>query len=118
MVTVADGVGPPAPDVDLVGVMNAVAVAIPHLKEFGSIIVTGSTAAMMPNTVSDSVMGPGGAGFGLEASYQLLAGKTRTCLRQPQCFYGYVTADHWIESVKHDAHGAAPEQVHDLVPRH
>jgi SDR family mycofactocin-dependent oxidoreductase len=53
-----------ASDVDLIGVMNAVAVAIPHLTEYGSIIVTGSTAAMMPNTVSDSVMGPGGAGYG------------------------------------------------------
>jgi SDR family mycofactocin-dependent oxidoreductase len=53
-----------ATDVDLLGVMNAVAVAIPHLTELGSIIVTGSTAAMMPNTVSDPVMGPGGAGYG------------------------------------------------------
>jgi SDR family mycofactocin-dependent oxidoreductase len=53
-----------ASDVDLIGVMNAVAVAIGHLTEYGSIIVTGSTAAMMPNTVSDSVMGPGGAGYG------------------------------------------------------
>src|SRR3984885_7102776 len=53
-----------ATDVDLIGVMNAVAVAIPHLTDYGSIIVTGSTAAMMPNTVSDSVMGPGGAGYG------------------------------------------------------
>jgi SDR family mycofactocin-dependent oxidoreductase len=53
-----------ATDVDLVGVLNTVAVSVPHLTAYGSIIVTGSTAAMMPNTVSDSVMGPGGAGYG------------------------------------------------------
>ena len=32
-----------ASDVDLIGVMNAVAVSIPHLPDYGSIIVTGST---------------------------------------------------------------------------
>ena len=53
-----------AVDVDLVGVMNAVAVAIPHLPNGSSIIVTGSTAALMPNTVDNPVMGPGGAGYG------------------------------------------------------
>ncbi|GFG83975.1 mycofactocin-coupled SDR family oxidoreductase [Mycolicibacter algericus] len=50
-------------DVDLVGVMNAVAVAIAHLGDGGSIIVTGSTAGMMPGTTSNPVMGPGGAGY-------------------------------------------------------
>jgi SDR family mycofactocin-dependent oxidoreductase len=53
-----------ASDVDLLGVMNAVAVAIPHLPDYGSIIVTGSTAAMLPNTTSNPVMGPGSAGYG------------------------------------------------------
>ena len=53
-----------AVDVDLVGVMNAVAVSIPHLPNGSSIIVTGSTAALMPNTVDNPVMGPGGAGYG------------------------------------------------------
>jgi SDR family mycofactocin-dependent oxidoreductase len=53
-----------AVDVDLVGVMNAVAAALPHLPDGGSIIVTGSTAGMMPGTVDNPVMGPGGAGYG------------------------------------------------------
>jgi SDR family mycofactocin-dependent oxidoreductase len=52
-----------ATDVDLLGVMNAVAVSIAHLSDGGSIIVTGSTAGMMPNTTSNPVMGPGGAGY-------------------------------------------------------
>ncbi len=61
-----------AVDVDLLGVMNAVRVAIPHILPAGregSIIITGSTAGMMPNTLSPSrdpknMMGPGSAGYG------------------------------------------------------
>jgi SDR family mycofactocin-dependent oxidoreductase len=53
-----------AVDVDLVGVMNAVAVSLPHLKKFASIVVTGSTAGMMPNTTDNPAMGPGSAGYG------------------------------------------------------
>lgn len=53
-----------AVDVDLVGVMNAVAVAVPHLPDGASIVVTGSTAGMMPGTADNPVMGPGGAGYG------------------------------------------------------
>jgi SDR family mycofactocin-dependent oxidoreductase len=53
-----------AVDVDLVGVMNAVAVALPHISDAGSIIITGSTAGMMPNTTDNPVMGPGSAGYG------------------------------------------------------
>jgi len=53
-----------AVDVDLVGVMNAVAVAIPHLPDAASIVVTGSTAGMLPGTTDNPVMGPGGAGYG------------------------------------------------------
>ena len=61
-----------AVDVDLLGVMNAVRVAIPHIipaGREGSIIITGSTAGMMPNTVSPAAdpkgyMGPGSAGYG------------------------------------------------------
>jgi SDR family mycofactocin-dependent oxidoreductase len=52
-----------ATDVDLLGVMNAVAVALPHIADGGSIIVTGSTAGMMPNTTTNSMMGPGGSGY-------------------------------------------------------
>ena len=53
-----------ATDVDLIGVMNAVAVAIPHLQPYASIVVTGSTAAMLPNTTDNPAMGPGSAGYG------------------------------------------------------
>jgi SDR family mycofactocin-dependent oxidoreductase len=53
-----------AVDVDLTGVMNAVAVAIPHLPDGSSIIVTGSTAGMMPGTTDNPQMGPGSAGYG------------------------------------------------------
>lgn len=52
-----------ATDVDLVGVMNTVAVSLPHLGAGGSIIVTGSTAGMMPGTTTNPLMGPGGAGY-------------------------------------------------------
>ncbi|WP_300608741.1 mycofactocin-coupled SDR family oxidoreductase [Trebonia sp.] len=52
-----------AVDVDLGGVMNAVAVALPTLRDGASIIVTGSTAAMMPNQASNPVLGPGGGGY-------------------------------------------------------
>jgi SDR family mycofactocin-dependent oxidoreductase len=53
-----------AVDVDLVGVMNAVAVSLPHLQSFGSIVLTGSTAGMMDNTTSNPELGGGGAGYG------------------------------------------------------
>ncbi|MDO8361959.1 MAG: mycofactocin-coupled SDR family oxidoreductase [Actinomycetota bacterium] len=53
-----------AVDVDLVGVMNAVAAAYPYLPDGASIIITGSTAGMMPNTTDNPAMGPGSAGYG------------------------------------------------------
>jgi SDR family mycofactocin-dependent oxidoreductase len=53
-----------ATDVDLLGVMNTVAVALPHLPDGASIIITGSTAGMGPGTTDNPVMGPGGAGYG------------------------------------------------------
>jgi len=53
-----------AVDVDLIGVMNAVAVSLPHLPDGASIIVTGSTAGMMPNTTDNPQVGPGSAGYG------------------------------------------------------
>jgi SDR family mycofactocin-dependent oxidoreductase len=53
-----------AVDVDLIGVMNAVAVALPRLPQYGSIIITGSNAGMMPNTTDNPAMGPGSAGYG------------------------------------------------------
>ena len=62
------GVGNPmdfvdATDVDLIGVMNAVAVSLPHLSEGGSIVITGSTAGMMEGTTDTGTMGAGGAGY-------------------------------------------------------
>ena len=53
-----------ATDVDLIGVMNTVAVSIAHLADGGSIVITGSTAGMMSNTTTNPVMGPGGSGYG------------------------------------------------------
>jgi SDR family mycofactocin-dependent oxidoreductase len=52
-----------AVDVDLGGVMNAVSVSIPNLPDSSSIIVTGSTAGLMPGAADNPVMGPGGAGY-------------------------------------------------------
>jgi SDR family mycofactocin-dependent oxidoreductase len=52
-----------ASDVDLLGAMNTVAVSLPHLADGSSIIVTGSTAAMMPATTANPSMGSGGAGY-------------------------------------------------------
>ena len=51
-------------DVDLIGVMNLVAVTLAELPEGSSIIVTGSTAGMMNNTTDNPAMGGGGAGYG------------------------------------------------------
>src|SRR6516165_4230326 len=71
-----------AVDVDLIGVMNTVAVSVPHLVPAGngaSIIITGSTAALIPNTTSTTdprmIMGPGGAGYSW--SKQTLVGYTK-----------------------------------------
>jgi SDR family mycofactocin-dependent oxidoreductase len=51
-------------DVDLIGVLNTVAATLPSITEAGSIVITGSTAGLMNNTVSTPAMGPGGAGYG------------------------------------------------------
>lgn len=53
-----------ASDVDLVGVMNTVAVTVPHLPDGSSIIATGSTAGMIRGATDNPNMGPGGAGYG------------------------------------------------------
>lgn len=58
-----------AMDVDFGGVMNAVAVTLPHLGEGASIILTGSTAGMMPGTVTNPALGPGGVGYGLAKTF-------------------------------------------------
>ncbi|ABK65008.1 mycofactocin-coupled SDR family oxidoreductase [Mycobacterium avium] len=51
-------------DVDLVGVINTIAAAQPHLRAGASVIVTGSVAAMIPGSVDSLAGGPGGAGYG------------------------------------------------------
>jgi hypothetical protein len=43
--------------------MNTLA-SLPHLPQFGSIMITGSTAARMPNTRRQPVGGPGSAEYG------------------------------------------------------
>ena len=54
-----------ATDVDLLGVLNTVAVALPHLPDAASIIVTGSTAGLMGGGTTDNpALGPGGDGYG------------------------------------------------------
>lgn len=53
-----------AADVDLVGVMNTVSVTLPHLADGSSVIVTGSTAGLVPGAADNPIMGPGGSGYG------------------------------------------------------
>jgi SDR family mycofactocin-dependent oxidoreductase len=52
-----------ATDVDLIGSMNTVAASVPHLEAGASIIITGSTAGLMKNTV-ENLGNSGGAGYG------------------------------------------------------
>ncbi|MCX2930620.1 mycofactocin-coupled SDR family oxidoreductase [Mycobacterium sp. CVI_P3] len=58
-----------AMDVDLIGVLNTIHVALPFISSGGSIIATGSVAAMLPNAVSNPGNGPGGAGYGLAKQF-------------------------------------------------
>ncbi len=67
-----------ATDVDLLGVMNTVAVALPHLPNGASIIITGSTAGMIKGTSDNPMMGPGGAGYGW--SKRVLIDYVDTCV--------------------------------------
>src|SRR6202041_1755993 len=68
-----------ATDVDLLGVMNTVAVALPPLADGSSNIITGSTAGLMPGTTDNPVMGPGGDGYGW--SKRTLVGYTEQMAR-------------------------------------
>jgi SDR family mycofactocin-dependent oxidoreductase len=52
-----------ATDVDLIGVMNAVAVSLGHIADHGSIIITGSTAGMIKGAVDNPTLGAGGDGY-------------------------------------------------------
>jgi SDR family mycofactocin-dependent oxidoreductase len=58
-----------AVDVDFGGVLNTVAVTLPHLTEGASIILTGSTAGMMPGTLNNPALGPGAVGYGLSKTF-------------------------------------------------
>lgn len=58
-----------AVDVDFIGVLNAIHVALPFVAPGGSIIATGSVAAMLPNAVNNPGNGPGGAGYGLAKQF-------------------------------------------------
>jgi SDR family mycofactocin-dependent oxidoreductase len=58
-----------AVDVDLVGVLNTIHVALPWVSPGGSVIATGSVAAMLPNAVNNPGNGPGGAGYGLAKQF-------------------------------------------------
>jgi len=49
-------------DVDLIGVMNTVAVSLPHLKAGASIVLTGSTAGLMKGT-TEQIGNTGGVGY-------------------------------------------------------
>lgn len=52
-----------ATDVDLIGVMNTVAVALPHIADHGSVVITGSTAGMIAGAADNPAMGAGGDGY-------------------------------------------------------
>jgi len=49
--------------VDLVGVLNAVEVGLPHLSAGASIICTGSVAGLLAGGTDNPTNGPGGAGY-------------------------------------------------------
>jgi SDR family mycofactocin-dependent oxidoreductase len=51
-------------DVNLVGVINTVHAALPHLTSGASIIATGSLAAFLSGSVDNPTSGPGGLGYG------------------------------------------------------
>ncbi|MFT4124718.1 MAG: mycofactocin-coupled SDR family oxidoreductase [Gordonia sp. (in: high G+C Gram-positive bacteria)] len=52
-----------AVDVDLVGVINTVSAAYPHLRAGASIIATGSVAALMKGGTDNPALGAGGKGY-------------------------------------------------------
>ncbi|WP_280231717.1 mycofactocin-coupled SDR family oxidoreductase [Nocardia cyriacigeorgica] len=51
--------------VDFAGVVNAVEAAVPHLGEGGSIVATGSIAALSAGTTDNPAAGTGGLGYSL-----------------------------------------------------
>lgn len=63
-------------DVDLIGVLNTVAVTVPRLAAGSAIVITGSTAGLVPGAVDNPVLGPGGLGYGMAKRF--LVGYTET----------------------------------------
>ncbi|MCD2111195.1 MULTISPECIES: mycofactocin-coupled SDR family oxidoreductase [Rhodococcus] len=51
--------------VDFVGVVNAVEAGLPHLADGGSIVATGSLAALLPGATDNPTNGTGGLGYSL-----------------------------------------------------
>lgn len=51
--------------IDFVGVVNAVEAALPHLSDGGSIVATGSLAALLPGSTDNPTNGTGGLGYSL-----------------------------------------------------
>ncbi|MGW0023232.1 mycofactocin-coupled SDR family oxidoreductase [Rhodococcus sp. NPDC003383] len=51
--------------IDFVGVVNAVEAALPHLADGGSIVATGSLAALLPGSTDNPTNGAGGLGYAL-----------------------------------------------------
>lgn len=68
-----------ATDVDLLGVMNAVAASLPHLRDHGSVVITGSTAGMIKGAADNPEFGPGGAGYSW-AKRTLISYSEQMCL--------------------------------------
>jgi SDR family mycofactocin-dependent oxidoreductase len=81
-----------AMDVDFGGVMNTVGVSLPHLREGASIIITGSVAGLVPGSVNNPALGPGGAGYGLAKT--MIVKYTETLARQLATSFIRVNAIH------------------------
>jgi len=58
-------------DVDLVGVHNTVAASLPHLRAGASVVITGSTAGLVPGALENPVLGPGGVGYGMAKRFMV-----------------------------------------------
>lgn len=71
-------------DVDLGGVLNTVAVTLPHMSAGGAIVVTGSTAGLMDGTVDNPALGPGGIGYGMAKRFVVRYVESLSLLLAPQ----------------------------------
>ncbi len=73
-----------AMDVDFGGVLNTVAVTLPHLGAGDSYVLTGSTAGMMPSTLNNPALGPGSVGYGLAKTFIVQYTETLALQLAPQ----------------------------------